>query len=217
LGPGRTKLKTDLVYLGSEFCPNLLPGPAEFGLALKTFKKRVVLVTPFLTDRAFKGIEAIIKKYSGRKEKLEIVANDLGLIHLVGKKYSSVARLSLGRVLGNLLKSSSDGFLVKFLSENKITRLETDSAELPERYGRLPGLSFTYHMPYSYMAVTRFCPWEKRWVDEKCRYTCLAGGKKLSSRLLPAPLHLISSGYFAAGGKPPKNGKIDRIIYQPSV
>ncbi len=36
-----SSLKADLVYLGSEFCQNLLPGPAEFGRALKILKKRL--------------------------------------------------------------------------------------------------------------------------------------------------------------------------------
>lgn len=211
-------LKNDLVYLGGEFCQNLLPGPEEFGRALKTFKKRVVLVTPFLTDRLFKSIEAIIRKYSGGDGPLEIVANDIGLIHRVREKYASKARLSLGRILGNmLLKSSREAFIAKFLAENGITRIEADSAELLDRYGRLGGLSFTYHIPYSYLAVTRFCPWEKHWVDEKCRYTCLGAARKLTSRLIPRPLHLINCGYFADGGKPARNGNIDRIVYQPSA
>ncbi|MCX5785596.1 MAG: hypothetical protein NTX59_07895 [Elusimicrobia bacterium] len=210
-------LKNDLIYLGSEFCRNLLPGPEEFGRALKTFKKRVVLVTPFLTDRSFRGIEAIIRKYSGRDGRLEIVANDLGLIHLIREKYSSKAQISLGRILGNVLKSSRDAFIARFLAENGITRIEADSTDLPVRYGRFEGVSCTYHIPYSYMAVTRFCPWEKHWVDQKCRYTCFGAGKKLTSRLMPGPLRLLNCGYFMDGGKPVKNGNIDRIVYQPSV
>ena len=208
--------KSDIIYLGSEFCPNLLPGPAEFGRALKLFKKRAVLVTPFLTDRRFRNIEAIIRGYSGAEDPLEIVANDLGLIHLVRKKYAAKVRLSLGRILSHALRSSGGAFMEKFFAENRISRIEADSADLLDCYGRFPGLSCSYHIPYSYMGVTRFCPWEKRWVEEKCRFTCLGGGRKLTSRLLPQPLYLMHSGYFIHGSMPPGNRGIDRIVYPPS-
>lgn len=209
-------LKADLVYLGSEFCQNLLPRPEDFSRAVKVFGKRVVLVTPFLTDRCFGNIEKIIRANSGG-EKLEIVANDLGLIHLVGKKYASKVTLSLGRVLGNLMKSSSPGFMTGFLAGHGIARAEADSPEQADRCGRFGGIACTYHIPYSYVAVTRFCPWEKHWVGKKCRYTCQAGGKKLTSRLILQPLLLMNCGYFTDGGKPVRNANIDRIVYQPSV
>lgn len=209
-------LKADLVYLGSEFCQNLLPRPEDFSRAAKVLKKRVVLVTPFLTDRCFGGIEKIIRAHSGG-EKLEIVANDLGLIHLVGKKYASKVALSLGRVLGNLMKSSSAGFMTGFLAGHGITRAEADSPEQADRCARFGGVACTYHIPYSYVAFTRFCPWEKHWVQESCGYTCQAGGKKLTSKLLPRPLLLMNCGYFTDGGKPARNANIDRVVYQPSV
>ncbi len=209
--------KADLIYLGSEFCQNLLPGPAEFGRALKLFKKRVILVTPFMTDPFIRKAEAVIREYAAVDERLEIVANDLGLIHLVRQKYAAKVQLSLGRVLGHALKSSGCAFMTKFFAENGITRLEADSRELLDDYGRFPRLSRSYHIPYSYMGITRFCPWEKIWTGEKCGFTCLGGGKKLSSGLLPRPLHLINSGYFAPGIRPAGNWQIDRIVYQPPV
>lgn len=209
-------LKADLVYLGSEFCQNLLPRPEDFSRAVKVFKKRVVLVTPFLTDRCFRDIEKILRAHSGG-EKLEIVANDLGLIDLVRKKYASKASLSLGRILGNLMKSSSAEFMTGFLAGHGIKRAEADSPEQADRCGRFGGVACTYHIPYSYVAVTRFCPWEKHWVEENCRYTCQAGGKKLTSRLMPRPLLLMNCAYFTDGGKPAGNANIDRIVYQPSV
>ena len=67
-------LKADLVYLGSEFCQNLLPGPAEFGRALKLFRRPVVLATPLLTDELFRNIEAVIRARGGSGGPLEIVA-----------------------------------------------------------------------------------------------------------------------------------------------
>jgi len=209
--------KADFVYLGSEFCQNLLPGPAEFGRALKAFGKPVVLVTPFLTDSLFGNIEAILRKYADKKNKLEIVANDLGLIHLAAKKYPLVTKLSLGRLLGDFLKTATDAFLQKFFSEHGISGIEADSPELLRRYSRLQNLSFTYHIPYAHMAVTRYCPWENHWTGEKCRYTCLGKSKKLDEKRLRRPLRLVNCGYFIEDGKIPKSGRIDRIVYSPSV
>lgn len=216
--PGKNPgAKADLVYLGSEFCQNLLPGPAEFGRALKAFGKPVVLVTPFLTDQLFPGLEAIIRKYADKKNKLEIVTNDLGLIHLAAKKYSAVTGLSLGRLLADFLKPAPDAFLEKFFGEKGIRRVETDSPELLGRYSRLKNISRTYHIPYSHMAVTRYCPWENHWTGEKCRYTCLGKSKKLDEKRLRRPLRLANCGYFLEDGKVPQGGKIDRIVYSPSV
>lgn len=216
--PGKNPgLKADLIYLGSEFCQNLLPGPAEFGRALKIFKKPVALLTPFLTDELFPDIETIIKKHAGKKNRLEIVANDLGLVHLAAKKYSAVTSLSLGRLLADFLSPAADSFLEKFFSKNGINRVETDSPELLHRYSRLKGLSYTYHIPYTHMAVTRYCPWENHWVGEGCRHACLGKSKKLSEPRLRQPLRLMNCGYFAENGKLPKSGLIDRIVYAPSV
>ena len=208
-------LKAGLIYLGSEFCQNLLPGPEEFGRALKVFRKPVVLATPLLTDGLFGNIETIIRKYAGKKERLEIVANDLGLIRLVAKKYASKTRLSLGRILGDFLSSAPDAFLEKFFAENGITRVEADSQDMLSRYSRLKKLSCTCHIPWSHMAVTRYCPWEKHWVSEKCRHTCLGKSKKLTEARLRRPLRLINCGYFVESGELPKIGKMDRIVYSP--
>ena len=210
-------LKSDLLYLGSEFCQNLLPGPAQFGRALETFKKPVILATPFLTDSSFPDIEAIIRKYGTRKNKLEIVANDLGLIHLVTEKYAAKVRVSLGRVLGDFLKSAPDAFLEKFLAANGITRIEADSAELLARYSAFKGLSFSSHFPYAHVSVTRYCPWEEHWTGEKCGHACLGKSKELASARLRLPLRLISCGYFVDGGKLPRSFKPDRTVYSLPV
>lgn len=206
-------LKADLIYLGSEFCQNLLPGPEQFGRALKIFKKPVVLATPFLTDSSFPAIEAIIREYGTRKNRLEIVANDLGLIHLVAERYASKARISLGRVLGDFLKSAPDVFLEKFLAANGINRIEADSAEVLSRYSAFKGLSFTSHVPYAHVSVTRYCPWEEHWTGEKCGYSCLGKSKELTDARLRMPLLLMNCGYFVDGGKLPRGVKPDRTVY----
>ncbi len=176
-----------------------------------------MLATPFLTDASFADIETIIRRYGTRKNKLEIVANDLGLIHLVAGKYASRTRLSLGRVLGDFLKNAPDAFLKAFLAGSGITRVEADSADLLTRYSVFENLSYTSHLPYAHMSVTRFCPWEKRWTGKKCGHTCRGKSKELTDARLRRPLRLINCGYFTDCRKLPDNIKTDRTVYSLSV
>lgn len=209
--PGRG-VKTDLFYLGSEFCQNLLPTPAQFKKARALAGRPVALTTPLLTGNALAAVEAVLRAHPAGKDKLEVVANDLGLIHLAARKYAGKVTLSLGRVLAGFLKSSPDPFLEKFFREHGINRVETDRPDLVRRFSRLPGLCFSYHAPYACAGVTRFCPWERLWTGERCGYSCRRGARKLQSRLLPETLYLVSAGYFTAGEKP-GGGRIDRLVY----
>lgn len=209
-------VKASLIYLGSEFCQNLLPTPAQFGKALALPGKRLVLATPLLTEPGLAAVERLLRAYPARGGKLELVANDLGLLRLVSKKYRGRVAPVIGRVLAGILKVSPDDFIKRFLAEHGIARLEADRAETVERYSGFPGLAFTFHAPYAYAGLTRFCPWEKRWTGEKCRFSCLRGPKKLQSRLLPEPLYLVNAGYFTAGGRPGGSGRIDRLVYDPA-
>lgn len=209
--PGRG-VKTDIFYFGSEFCQNLLPTPAQFKKARALAGRPVALSTPLLTGDALKAVEAVLRAHPAGKEKLEVVANDLGLIHLAAKKYSGKVSLSLGRVLASYLKSSPDPFLEKFFNENGISRVEADRPDLVRRFSRIPDLSFSYHAPYAFAGVTRFCPWERLWTGKKCGFSCLRGARKLQTRLLPETLYLVNAGYFTAGEKP-GGGRIDRLVY----
>ncbi len=207
-------VRADLVYLGSEFCENLLPTPAQFKRARALPGKRAVLVTPLLTERGLKKAEAVVRSCAAAGG-LEVVVNDLGLAGLLAKKYPRKTVLSAGRVLAGILSASPDPFLARLFKEHGIARLEADRAETVERFSRLPGLRFTFHAPYAYAGLTRFCPWEKRWTGGRCGFSCRRGPKKLASRLLPEPLYLIGAGYFTAGGKP-GGGPIDRVVYDPA-
>lgn len=209
-------IKGDLVYLGSEFCPNLLPTPAAFGRARRLFKRRVVLVTPFLTDKHLPAVEAVMKEYGSAGEKLEVAANDLGLVELAARRYAGKVSVTAGRVLTRELSWSSDDFLRRFLPANGIGRVEADSREMLDRYLRVGGLSITCHVPYAFAAVTRFCPWEKRWVDEKCGFSCLGRCREISGRTMPRPLRLMDCGYFTRGAVTLKDCRTDRVVYRPS-
>lgn len=201
----------DMVYFGSEFCQNLLPTPAQFVRARALTRRPVALATPLLTGDALRAVEAVLRAHPAGQGRLEVVANDFGLIHLAAKKYSGKVSLSVGRVLAGYLKSSPNPFLAKFFREHGISRLEADRPETVERFSRFACLSFSYHASYACAGVTRFCPWEKLWTGKRCRFSCQRGARRLESRLLPETLYLVNAAYFTAGAKP-GGGRIDRLV-----
>ena len=207
-------IKGDIIYLGSEFCPNLVPSPAAFGRARRLFRREVVLVTPICSDAALKAAEAVIKAHSSPSSALEVVANDLGLAALCAGRYGAAVRLTAGRVLLRAMAGWPDGYLRGFLAANGITRAETDSPEMLRRWLAL-GLRASYHVPGAFAAVTRFCPWEERWVDAKCRFSCLGRGRRLAGGALPAQLTLRDCGYSVPNAASLKGCRADRLVYRP--
>ena len=202
-----------LLYLGDEFCQNLMPSTEDFEQALKKFKGCVVLVTPVLTDEVFDEVERIIKKFASPKNKLEIVANDLGLLHTVRKKYCARVNVTLGRVLGHRVKVMPEGFAGKFLKEHGVSRVEIDDPSLVRRFAPF-GIKLSFHTPFRYISVTRFCPWEKHW-PESCNYACLGKIIKLEHRTLPQPLFLKGSSYSVKTSRAPSHPMIDRLVKEP--
>lgn len=207
-------VRAGLVYLGSEFCENLLPKPAQFRKAAAPPGRRVVLVTPFLTEPSLKAVERLIQSRPAGSGRLELVANDLGLVRLAAKKYRGRVALSLGRVLAGLLRNSPDDFIERFIAEHGVERVEADRPDIAARWARF-GLPVSFHAPYAAAGLTRFCPWERRWTGGRCRFSCRRGPRALKSRLLPEPLYLSTAGYFTAGEKP-GGRNIDRLVYDPA-
>ena len=203
-----------LLYLGDEFCQNLMPSPEDFERALKTFNGRVVLVTPLLTDEIFDEVERIIKKLASPKSKLEIVANDLGLLYTIRKKYAARVNVTLGRILGHRVKMMPEGFAGRFLKEHGVSRVEIDDASLVRRFAPFKGVKLSFHSPFRYISVTRFCPWEKHW-PAPCGYACLGKIIKLKHRALPQPLFLKGASYRVKTSRAPKHPMIDRLVKEP--
>lgn len=204
------------LYLGDEFCQNLLPDASDLERALRIFGGRVVLVTPLLTDEVFDGVELLIKKFASPRKKLEIVVNDLGLLHAVRKKYSGRVSVTLGRVLGHRVKVMPAGFAGKFLRAHGVRRAEIDDGALADRFAPFKWLKLSYHSPFRYLSVTRFCPWEKHWPGP-CGYACVGKVLKLEQRALPAPLFLKGAAYRIKNARVPAHPMIDRLVAEPGA
>lgn len=201
------------LYLGDEFCQNLLPSAEDLGLALETFKGRAALVTPLLTDEVFDAVELLLRRFSSQKWKLEVVANDLGLLHTLRGAYARRVTVSLGRVLGHRVKVMPPGFAARFLRKHRVARVELDEPALLDRFAGF-GLKVSFHTSFRYISVTRFCPWELHWPGP-CGLACLGKARRLEHPRLPRPLLLRGQAYGIRGGAAPRHPLIDRVVTEP--
>lgn len=200
-----------LLYLGDEFCEQLMPEQRDLERALEIFPGRVVLVTPLLTDTGIDALERLIIRCSSAKARLEIVVNDLGFLHLIRKSYSRRVRVTLGRIFGHRMKVMPHGFAAQFLKKHAVGRIELDDPALPDRFERYKGLKLSFHSPFRYLSGTRFCPWERHWPGP-CSATC--GGKmvRISHPRLPETLLLKGCSYGIRTAGVPGHPMIDRIV-----
>lgn len=202
-----------LLYLGDEFCQNLLPTPAEFAQAVKDFNGRVVLVTPLLTDDVFDKVEEIVKAHARPRRKLEIVVNDLGLLHTARTRYRGLISVALGRIFAHRVKVMPRGFAADFLKKHFVRRVELDDPALLSRFEGF-ALKFSFHTPFRYISTTRFCPWEAHWPGP-CGHACEGAVKKLEHPRLPEPLVLKGQVYGVRTGRAPRHPAIDRLVTEP--
>lgn len=203
----------DTLYLGDEFCQNLLPSAGDLGLALETFKGRAALVTPLLTDEVFDGVETLLRRFSSTKRRLEVVVNDLGLLHTLRGAYARRVSVSLGRVLGHRVKVMPPGFAAGFLKKHRVVRVELDDPALLPRFAVF-GPKVSFHPAFRYISVTRFCPWELHWPGP-CGLACLGRARRLDHPRLPQPLLLKGQAYGICGGAVPRHPLIDRVVTEP--
>lgn len=200
-----------LLYLGDEFCENLLPTRADLGAAAERFRGRVVLATPLLTDAAFDEVERIINSFSSAADRLEVVINDLGLLHTVKRRYARRVDATLGRVLAHRVKVMPAGFARRFLKEHGVKRVELDDPALLPRFEVFRGLKISFHTPFRYLSATRFCPWERHWPGP-CALSCLGKTRKLEHPRLPGPLLLKGQAYGLRTAGVPAHPALDRVV-----
>lgn len=200
------------LYLGDEFCQNLLPRAEDLGLALEAFD-RAVLVTPLLTDEVFDQVETLLRLFSSPRRRLEVVVNDPGLLHMLRGPYARRVRVSLGRLLGHRVKVMPPVFAAAFLRKHRVERVELDDPALLPRFENF-GLKFSFHTRFRYISTTRFCPWELQWPGP-CGLSCLGKVRKLEHPRLPSALLLKGQAYGIRGGAAPEHRLLDRIVFEP--
>ncbi len=202
------------LYLGDEFCSNLLPDAGDMRRAA-ALGGGVTLVTPLLSDEAFDRVEALARAVPRGAGPLEVVVNDLGLLRVLRGRAWKNAVVCLGRVLGHRVKVMPPDFARGFLKEHRVSRVELDDPALLPRFEPF-GLSVSYHLPFRYISTTRFCPWELHW-PAPCSFSCLGRVRKLEHPRLPAPLLLRGQAYGLRSAAAPRHPLIDRLVSEPPL
>lgn len=174
------------VYAGSSFCQDALPEPGEIAEMIHAAKEKNLsfhLATPFLTENGFDRAARLAETLAGLAPGSEVIANDLGFLALIASDFDALVPVA-GRALAyqrtdpqvpEILESAFSGvelekkraafghvsanseLFAKFLKSLRVGRMEiqnpTQGVFLKDR-----GIRFSLHVPYIFVACTRFCP-----------------------------------------------------------
>ncbi len=167
------------VYLGAEFCENLLAAGVAAEIASFQAKgKKVCLLTPLLSEKGIGKLDGIFKNLlklqrAGRLDagRLEITVNDFGALELAARRKLPF-KLSAGRQLYyNVFLATRDSVEVlsrqalEFFSARGVARYElSTTGSLPrtnfgeKAFGFDPKkFSLTLYYPYLNLTTTRTC------------------------------------------------------------
>lgn len=166
------------VYLGPEFCENLLhAGLAEEAARFQAEGAKVCLLTPLLSetgigrmDALFRGLLRLWRSGDLARDRLELTINDFGALELFAR-HGLPFKLGIGRqLLSNVFVLAEHGELkipnrrsLAFFSGLGIERYEVQTARgaLSRGFSRISGAAgrfrLTLHFPYSGLATTRAC------------------------------------------------------------
>ena len=200
----------DALALGSEFCARLLPAPGETQALRAVFKGRLILATPMLTEADLSDVKKLLKLLAGKKTQLEVIVNDLGLLEVLRSGFKGKVKVSCGRILSHRVKIMPEAYVRKFLKRYGIARFEVDEPKTIRRLAPY-GLPFSWHYPFRYVTVTRFCPWEEHWA-ESCAHSCRGRAEPLTSIRVHKTLWLKGCAYFTRGQRP--KGSASRNIFE---
>ena len=201
----------DAVYLGSEFCQNKLPSPADFRKLRSLFPGRVVTMTAMLSDTGLQKAAELAAGFLSKQKSFEIVVNDWGLLALLNKKYPGKAKPILGRLLMWEIGRMEKKFLNYFCKTYAIEAVETDCSEVMEKLKGYKGrVHFNY--PFRFRSVTRFCPLLRKFNSSPCAGACKGAPVKLTNpKVLDEPLYMRGNAYFTPN-RPLKHKSIARLV-----
>jgi len=212
----------DSVYIGAEFCENLLPAPAELARQVKFFLrlgKKIRVLTPLLTDSGLKRFAGCLKVLAplARNGKVEVTVNDLGAAALARRTAPGMP-LSLGRLLydnvflfkKDILRLVSPASLA-FLTGLGIRRFELSSAgKFPETNFAdkdvkplLKDFAISLYYPYLNLSTARACltgmtptPAGQAFSGVKCRKECFVSSFKAAHPLVREELLVRGNTVF---------------------
>lgn len=209
-----TLRKYDMVYLGSEFCQNILPSIEDIKFLRSKGVKKIVLLSGLMVTKRLREFEKLLIPILKAEEKIEIVVNDLGLLRFLHLNYPNSADILLGRPVSIDYLRMSKKYLKAFFKKYNIKRLESDENAMVEDLASNSFLKVSFHFPLSYVCMTRYCPFEKK-IALKCRHSCENKIIKLKHPGMDkSPLILHNNAYFFLN-KPCYHKAVKRLVYKP--
>lgn len=178
------------VYIGPEFCENLLPLYLKYIDIIKSIKKNICFLLPPFTDKNTTVLKNILLRIASYKNVKEITINDFGTFWLV-KKLRLNIKINIGRYLSKnffVLKhqiSLDDPGSILFLKNLDIKRYELSTTHpkisLPSGVDIYKAIKLTLYTPYVDVGITRLCPlmvkgnqnMNSKNIDLSCNYECL--------------------------------------------
>ncbi len=222
------------IYVGSEFCPWLLPATDELDRLLDEAGRRdwaVTLATSCLTDESLQRAGALLEH--SRDAGLEVVVNDWGLVDLAGARGWGFP-LSLGRLLVHASVGSTAGpqgaadylassslsstRFVSFLLSLGIGRAEIDDP----RHRAAGPLALSLHGPDRYITMAARCPWRcdgRRWESGPCPRPCRGREFRLARAGDGFILKVRGRAQFLTWAPDPASLElpgVDRLVWHPT-
>ena len=178
--------KYNWLYLGSEFCDNLLDFYIKNLGIIKDLPNKICFLTPPLTDLKMPIFKKLILKLNNYENVKEISINDLSILNF---KDITSKKLNIGRYLSKFfIKTHTNNInfnnTLQILKEYSIERIEltfifSKIKKLHPKYSEI-NFFFTVYYPYFNLTTTMGCITEiediKATEDislKKCNYNCI--------------------------------------------
>lgn len=217
------------VYIGNEFCQNLL-------FSLNSLKNRIdrvlkhnknfSIVTPYVTDW---GLQ-ILKKYFDFLNKhhpgTEIIVNDFGVMDLACD-YQNLEPV-LGRAIGNhLTKGPPDlkpnsGQALSFFFAKGIKRCEVSNKGDYAQLDTHKELEYSLYYPYMFVSTGRRCMvgFENKKAEEgfdpkQCKRPCNQNYYLITHKQIQDKIIVYGNTHFIKKNKLPSLTGISRLVYMP--
>ncbi len=201
----------DIVYLGSEFCANLIPSEKDIQTVVDKGYKKIVIFIPFLNEKRFedylKLINICVKKF---KKFIEISTSDLGIINILNNKYPYIHK-NISRPLSIEFVRMKDDILKKNLIELKINAIETDESIFIEKLKKI-NVKVHFHTNFAFVAAQRHCPFITK-ITDNCNHPCIFKETILHIPQSKYKIYSRNNVYLKKEKKTIEN--VDRIIHWP--
>lgn len=183
----------DRVYIGSNFCSNLIPDIKDI-IRIKNYGiKKITIQTPLLTDNDFKKVLKLVKATLKQIDRVEISANDISVLDRF--KNERKIDLLLARPISHDWLRMDIDMLKRFIKRFNIKYIETDESIMIEKYFS-EKMNFSFHYPFEYLSMTRVCPFERKF-NRICRFSCLKENiVKLNEDENNKTIYLKNNAYF---------------------